>query len=560
MMESYAISKYRIRYVIPFEVNLEKRTFEQVCSKIDNYTDYPYSFLGKTNETFSGRWVRKSLRRGEQDIYSYIIDEFVYQDEINSAGTIEKTGCFWSYNSLAKHPFKLEFTDNKNYDKAKRKISISIDNMGLYAFRSGVGFLWYEIKADENAFSTSGELIAFQSVIKELSRGNNNHLWIQRQVLKIEEEYTKEVVPFMLGNWIAERLQFLDVVFSAQRKNSYGRLLGKYFYDKRPEQERKDKSDKLQKLLPFGCPDKALLFSYVVFQRDENWTKNQDSLRTAYYLTNGYKESYEMSSDVDRVAKHPFANVYWMAAREGCGYFAWAGKENREFFTNIQYEKIMNDYFLLYIRAIYQSYSLMRYAVSTSKVLPNDYRTYVNVNDETENISKQISDISAGISLFLVKSVVTSVSHIHHQNEFYEYLIERLQIKEDADSVTAGLAALNELQHETLLEKQNKQKQTERKEREEEEQREKEADNRFQIGLGLMTFLAAISAVTDAYGIASGLASSQLTGGWFKVFITLFGICAVIFITSLIIFVQSVVNLKKNKKENKKKNGKEEDK
>ena len=196
----------------------------------------------------------------------------------------------------------------------------------------------------------------------------------------------------------------------------------------------------------------------------------------------------------------------------------------------------MNDYFLLYIRVIYQSYSLMRYAVSTSKILPNDYLTYVNIGDETENIAKKISEISAEISLFLVKSVVTSVSHVHHQNEFYDYLIERLQIKEDAASVTAGLAALNELQHETLLEKQNQ-------EREEEQQREKIADDRFQIGLGLMTFLAALSAVLDSYEIAkqyfelAGTISEQV---WFPLFRVLLGCCIIISMMSLFIFVTSV--------------------
>mgnify|MGYP003290309481 CR=1 FL=1 len=549
-MESYAISKYRIRYVVPFEVELGNRTFEQVCSTIDGYIDYPYTFLGKTNKAFSGQWVRKSLRKGEQDVYDYIVDEFVYLDDIHPMTTIEKTGCFWSYSSFAKRPFEMEFTEGKYYDTSKVKISISIDDMGLYVFRSGVGFFWYEMQAEENAFRNSTELIKFQSVIKELNRSFSNHLWVKGDAFETAEEYSTEVIPFMLGNWIAERLQFLNVSFAAQRKNAYASLLGKIYHKKLKREERHAKLNSLYDLLPAMCPDKALMFSYVVFERDENWVKNKDSLRTAYYLTSGYKESYEMSDDIENVVKNPFSNVYWMAAREGCGYYAWQCEKNNQFFTNNQYSKIMNDYFLLYIRAIYQSYSLMRYAVSTSKVLPNDYHTYVDVNDETEKIAKKISDLSARISLFLVKSVVTSVSHIHHQNEFYDYLIERLQIKEDADSVTAGLAALNELQHETLLEKQNNQERIELVEREKEEQREKEADNRFQMGLGLMTFLAAISAVTDAYGIASGLATSQLSGGWQKLFYGLVVFCAGIFITSVIIFVQSAVNLKKNHKKN----------
>ena len=73
----------------------------------------------------------------------------------------------------------------------------------------------------------------------------------------------------------------------------------------------------------------------------------------------------------------------------------------------------------------------------------------------------------------------------------------------------------------------------------------------FQIGLGLMTFLAVISAVTDSYGIVSGLADPQIPQGWFLVFIILFCICMIILAVSITIFIKSIRNLKKNgKKEN----------
>lgn len=545
IMEYYDIAKYRIRYVVPFEMDLDQCSFEQVCDRIDSYRDYPYSFLGTVNETATGGWVRSSLRKGEQDVYPYIIDEFSSDGKMDEETGIEKMGCFWQYRFSARHPFQIEFVDGKDYDHAESIVSISICDMGLYVFRSGIGLLWYELQADEQAFATSKELIRFQNLVKELNRGYNNHLWINGSFYHLAEEHQADKVPFMLGNWIAERLQFLNVSFWAYRKNSYASLLSDFYYKDVDKREWSEKRRAFYDMLPALCPDKALLFSYIVFRRDEGWSKNPESLRTAYYLTNGYKESYEMSADIETAVKNPFSNVYWMAAREGCGYFAWEGDNNQRFFEKNQYVKIMNDYFLLYIRAIYQSYSLMRYAVLVSKRLSNDYSLYVNVNDETERLSRQISDISTEINLFLVKSVVTSVSYVHHQNEFYEYLIERLRVNEDAESVTAGLAALQGLQHETLLKKEKEQKLTEQEEREREAQREKEADNMFQIGLGLMTFLAVISAVTDAYGIVSGLSDPQVTKGWFAVFIVLFCICMIILVASITIFIKSIFNLRK---------------
>lgn len=544
-MEYYDIAKYRIRYVVPFEINLEHQSFEQVCSQVDNYRDYPYTFLGEVIERATGRWIRSSLHKGEQDVYPYIVDEFDYTSELDDGTKIEKMGCFWRYNLFERQPFQLEYTEGTIDKRTERSIPITVSDMGLYIFRSGVGLLWYEIQAGEHAFTTSKELIRFQNLVKELNRGYNNHLWIKGAFYHLAEEYQADRVPFMLGSWIAERLQFLNVSFWAYRKNSYASLLSTFYYKDLDKSEQSQKRKAFYDVLPALCPDKALLFSYVVFRRDDGWSKNSESLRMAYYLTNGYKESYEMSTDIETAIKSPFANVYWMAAREGCGYFAWESENNRRFFEKNQYVKIMNDYFLLYIRAIYQSYSLMRYAVLVSKRLSNDYDLYVNVNDETERLSRQISDISTEINLFLVKSVVTSVSYVHHQNEFYEYLIERLRVNEDAESVTAGLAALQGLQHETLLKKEEEQEMAEQETREREAQREKEADNMFQIGLGLMTFLAVISAVTDAYSIVSGLSDPQVTKGWFVVFIVLFGICMIILVASITIFIKSIFNLRK---------------
>lgn len=141
----------------------------------------------------------------------------------------------------------------------------------------------------------------------------------------------------------------------------------------------------------------------------------------------------------------------------------------------------MNDYFLLYIRVIYQSFSLMKYAVYTSEVLPNDFMTYLQISEETESLSDKISRISTEISLFLVKSVATSVSHIQHQNDFYSYLYEQFKIKEDISCVTAGLDVLNELQNETVRKKQRQIEELASEEQEKREQREKRQIIHFQL-------------------------------------------------------------------------------
>lgn len=511
-MLNYNISTKRLRYIIPFEFNVENTSFEDIIKTVDEHIDYPYSFLGNKNENYQSKWIRKSLKNLNQDVYGYIIDEYTLLGDINKEELISKTGVYWHYDLFEEDPFVLY------YDK---QIPLYIVDMGMFIFRSGVGLLWYEVDLRDN-FNTSLDLIEFQNKFKQLDRAFDVHTYIKKDKFNIDTD--EEYIPFLLANFFAERLSFLNIRYQAERKNTYSSLIKKHI--------------KNDYHFPEYCPDKAILFSYVVYERNNDWKKDDNSLRTAYYTNNGYKESYEMSDEIKDLVANPFSNVYWLASKEGASYIAWQNESNADFFINHQYFKVIDDYFLLFIRALYQSFSLMKYSVFTSKMLSSDYREYIKVSDNTEKLYDDISSIEAEINLFLVKSMATSVSHIQHQNEFYTYLIDRLKVKEDVSSVTAGLSVLNDMQNDTF---NKKQRIIEAKA----EKREKEADNKFQIGLGLVTFLAAISAITDAYGLVEGLANNTLTGLSIIIFAVLCIICIVILIASVILFVSTVKQFKK---------------
>ena len=550
---SYNLATVRTRYVIPFEFDIDQG-FENVCEKVDAYIDHPYDLFESENyQGVEKRWVRSSLRsKGEQDVYDFIIDEFSGTKDDDST---EKNGCFWRYYSLENDPlknnsFELYFTEAKSTDAEKTFFGISIVDMGLYVFRSGIGFLWYEISIEPGEIENSEQLINFQNVFKELNRKHNYHLWIDTRDLEVPSIIGEsEKIPFMLGNWIAERLSFLGVKYQAQRENLYAELLAYHYWKDSSKNDKKEKQAVLSRSLPAVCPDRALLFSYAVFEGREDFCIDENSVRTAYYLTNGYKQSYNMSDNIADQVRKPFSNVIWMATREGCGYYAWAdSKENISFFIKGMYRKIMNDYFLLYIKVLYQSFSLMKYVVYTAELLPNDVDEYLEISDRAEELSDNISRIATEINLFLVKSIVASVSHIHHQNDFYRYLCEQFKIKEDVASVTAGLASLNEIQQETVNKKHYQAEMEERSMRDKAEEREKKADNMFQIGLGLMTFLVVISAVADSYGIMESLNGFELSQPWAGIFNGLFVFCIVMFIISGFIFAKSVSSLFEKKR------------
>ena len=517
-MFNYDIATKRLRYIVPFEYNPKKERFEEIIKKVDEYIDYPYSFMGNINKNIEARWKRSSLRHLNQDVYGYIIDEFVLEGDIDYKDEVNKMGIYWNYDLFKKDPFVVYFD---------KEVPIEINDMGLYIFRSGVGFLWYEIKTDH--FNTSIDLIRFQNIFKQLDRSYDHHISFKKDKFIGLDNIEDNDIPIILGSYFAERLAFLNIKFQAERKNVYSDLL-KDIYPSMTIEE-------INNLLPEYCPDKSILFSYVVYKRDEAWQKNDETLKTAYYTTNGYRESYEMSDIIKDSVANPFSNVYWIASKEGCGYFAWERNDNSDFFENNQYYKVMDDYFILYLRALFQSFSLMKYSVYTSKILTSNYDDYLTVSDKTEIHYDEISSIGAEINLFIVKSLVTSVSHIQHQNEFYAYVVDRIKVNEDVNSVTAGLNVLNDMQNDTLNKKQ-------RLVADEAERREKDADNSFQIGLGLVTFLAVISAFADSYSFMEGLAKNELSGLTQIFFIILCIICFMILFISLWLFIRTVKQFK----------------
>lgn len=169
--------------------------------------------------------------------------------------------------------------------------------------------------------------------------------------------------------------------------------------------------------------------------------------------------------------------MIWYATQEGAAYFAWPAEDNQQTFLKYIPGKIRRDYFTLYIKTLYQSFSLLVYAEKIQNGI---------------SIEKGNSDLFAEINLFLTKSMATSVSHIHHQSEFYVYLNRQLRVKEDVESVTAGLSALEAV----WTEKRNRE--------------ESKSDAKLQAIMGLFALLGISSAFADCYGFIDELVNGQI--------------------------------------------------
>ena len=545
-MNNTKINKVCNKYIIPFELPLNHK-FTEICKLVDEkvYSD--------------GQWVRWDVRDSsdrrldntDYDLYEFLINEF---SSLNSESDGNKQGCFWKFQS-ANEDALLELTFKESSTAVP--ITITMENMGLYIFQTGIGMLWYstDIRCDEQLDYNRME--TFQHIFKELNDVLHIRIWIDNCVsispskgingdvcnaihdllFKKDEQLSNKMdsldkmVPFSLGNWLAEKLDFLNVTYFNGSKNNYPKDLLAFYSreclkkdftplpdgtEAEKEQIKNSKNEWLSYLdqltvqpdyaglFPAMCPDKALIFSYIFFSSEEDSPDAMlpDRINMAYKLTNGYDKKIIMSNSIKNSVMNPFHDVLWYTTKEGCGYYAW-GKDNNFFYNNIAPYRIVANYFLLYIKALYHSYSLLHFSNLLAKEdISPDLEKYVSFKGSSgidKDIYEKLSLLRTRMNLFLLKSTVTSVSHIHHHNEFYLYNERQLYIKDDIRSVSIGLDVLEQLLKSQL------------------EKEETKNDEKMKTGLSrvlaLITFMTVASVLNDGHGFIQAWRGDELLVG-----------------------------------------------
>lgn len=465
----------RNRYIIPF------------LFRPEGDADYD-SLIGRITDT--GAWRLWDMHAGgvEQDLYDIILDGFVMDERKNNIGC----AFFWCGGREEQGSIL-----SLNYTRFDRDFIVRITQMGLYLFRSGVGFVWYEARMPKDA--TAAELVLFQNEFKELAY--ERFVSLKNRSGRYTFELARDAASgILMGDWLERKLAELPFTYTFFAKRTNPLDAGRYI------------------------PDKALLFVYTAFG-EAGQEKLMDYI---YRLTNGYNERYRRKAEFSSEPIELFRNAYCYATMGGCGYYVVPGEENRNFYLRTFRKKIMPDYFTLYILALYQSYTLLKFTGQIQSVLSAESGWYLENSEESVGILKQVA---TQINVFLVKSVYSSVSHISHQNDYYEYVIRRLKVRENIDGLTIGLESLQKLQEDRAKERIEAIEDRENRERE-------VSDDRLNIGLGLISILALISAVADGDSAAEVLVSRLNLPGYAKtvfetVFLAIVALIAVVAVTSI---------------------------
>lgn len=579
-MEKYScvqVESGLFRYVIPFYY---EKDFTSACKEIDQQKKFEGIYKNDL------MWKKNALseQSSESELFDYVNKEFCVmnpEDEISD----NLDGCRWNYCKSEADPEAI--------DKAKRNAEkhilqfkvatvsamnevlksgaefsnladVNLDDAGILLCRNGIGFLWYDLSflpnkkvnlqdiltlkrmdTSENTEEKDSRLdiIKFQNDIKELNsrskfKKDSVVLWSETRTLEDGEfglkisrcdkstEYESFVYlrPFFLGRWAVQILDSLEVTFWASRNNSFNNALFNLEKEFRKISEEAvvgtwDFSENSGQSAEQKVPDKALLFNYLFLDDDhsaETKLTDREKRNLSFWMTRGFNMSYLASDEELSEVSRPFENEYWYAAQEGVSCIGWKTEDgNNVFYKGQKKQKVASDYFTLYLKTLYQSFSLLKYA------------------DETNNVGKSpenIDELYKKMNDFLMKSMATSVSHTHHQSEFYVYLKKRLRISEDVESVTAGLDAMDGII------------------RQQQDDEGKKRDNLTQVVLGFVSVLSIISAFNDWHQFSEG------DPCWLQVFINI--VIAIVAFAALLFLVGSlrILFLKELKKKKRQKN------
>ena len=385
------------------------------------YFDPKIKRFDEAETSSEGKWKLSPKNDQESDLYRFINNCFIEKEssEADSDPLPDNSSAL-----AAMYDYYLEKNKLPTFKYTKEdgsQTNISPEKIGLILFKTGVGFWWIEIRLNDRDL-----FIDFNNEFKELARINRIGTEITRTIednTRVPEnafyhndKIYKYVDNTYRGVMVREQLDLLGCTyeFVSSRKTDHGDL-----------------------------PDKALLFNYAIFNSSENFE------RESYRLTRGYSNNYKISDSLKIDILKPFDNVIMCATSEGCGYY---GVKQSEHDVVVEYPKIAKDYFRLYILALYPSFSLLSFSDRIARKLtlsPEEYGRYSSaIYNESRELNTEI--------MYLSKSIYSSVSFVQHQNDFYDFVIKKLKIREGIKSISTGIDALRDLQRNLENEKSEK--------------------------------------------------------------------------------------------------------
>jgi hypothetical protein len=440
----------RFTIAFSFKCNNEKE-FGSICQKFDEIKNYE---IGNINI-----WTPIDYAEKDSELYA-TVQKFTSREKLYAE---ESIGRAWVLNKD-----HLKFSSlHGTYHISEKKTPVLINSAGLFLFKTGVGIFWYEI---ENQLKDFDEIIRLNWGIKYVSHSDRSLLISQlitttlkinclpQDILSRADTKTVKVI-----NMQDQYIHIDSIPTSGNVKKVYCKKENDkdvYYALVENSVEYSLKEFISNMLAPLSivtyftenlstlkdqtiCPDKAYVFSVVVLENDKKLT-NDVIEKYLFWLSRGYKQSYLPPPEgLFYEVFHPFNNSFWSASMEGCANIVCLSHNEETtdiFFKNGYWERYEINFYM-YILVLHQYHTLLNISNQIGK-LPIEVNKYNNVRSESFRILSKYNEM---INLFSMRIFFSQISHISHQNELYNYLIQRLEIKKCASEMKDTLQVVNDI-------------------------------------------------------------------------------------------------------------------
>ncbi|MGN0655746.1 MAG: hypothetical protein ACI4KR_03065 [Ruminiclostridium sp.] len=441
--------KILFRYIVPFTIDDSR--YDEVVEKLSTTGGMDIVSDGRTYS-----WKSRNpntgipfsiINEGKTEILNCVTHSISFDRNtaIGSVHELYSNEKFDTYNNEKEY---IPYSKRLIFQLERSNYKFTLSDAKLLLFRTGIGFLCYDVEFDNEITAKTAE--EFQSKFRILLLKSKLAEYRERQKqipgTKDKEIYEnldgKPGEAFCIGDLVTNLVTAIGTDFSiwpigSNIKGNSKAILYTYICTR-------------------SKPQSAIDLPYTAAEADE--------FKRYLSIIRGIKASYNDSSGS---SIKPFEHISWITYYEGSGVIATpkeCDENNVDFCENKLPELFKTDYFMIYILALYQSYSALHLSARIADELPGNTEAFKDEN-EMNNLSEKLEIIEHKINVFLLKSSFATVSHINQHNDYYDLCKKVLRIDADVKSLSDGVSPLAKMQR-IRIDAQNSEKDKERSMRE----------------------------------------------------------------------------------------------
>lgn len=271
---------------------------------------------------------------------------------------------------------------------------VSIKNIELFLFESGVGFISMET---EYASPGMKDYIDCNYFISEIKSDKNYFVATQYEWNEETKAKTPVESKFTLKELLDKALSFVDGVQSIEKRS-------KTFTD-----------------------EKGIVYSYVLFDKEpDNFRELLFLLRRNY--KGSYKAPHDGNGETDSTnIRQLFENSFWATSLNAAVNvsFLTGDKTTDSFFSDDLFVKMHDTYFFLFINVLHQRYAVMKFMgeMGTLDKLEKDYAVMKSQLKQAKAFHAEATNLKFR-AFFLIPS------NVEHINIYYKLLCSAFRIQE----------------------------------------------------------------------------------------------------------------------------------